>query len=79
VILTCAGFGGPPTYMVTVLRTHDAPPLWCEGHAHAWPPAAAGASQAGGSGDAFQKWTGMGGSARLGDVGASEMGCVDPL
>ena len=28
-ILTCAPSSRPLTYMVTVLRTHDAPPLWC--------------------------------------------------
>jgi hypothetical protein len=32
-ILTCGGFPRPPTYMVTVLRTHVAPPLWCAGRA----------------------------------------------
>jgi hypothetical protein len=42
-ILTCARSGGPPTYMVTVLRTHDAPPLWCAVSAMSWLSVAAGA------------------------------------
>lgn len=58
-ILTCRGIGGPPTYMVTVLRTHDAPPLWCAGLFGL--PSPRVRRKAGGSGDAIQKWTGMGG------------------
>ena len=27
----CAARRGPPTYMVALLRTHGAPPLWCLG------------------------------------------------
>jgi hypothetical protein len=58
-ILTCSGLTGPPTYMVTVLRTHDAPPLWCAGHVCL--PSPRVRRKTGGSGDAIQKWTGMGG------------------
>jgi hypothetical protein len=41
-ILTCAGSVTPVTYMVAVLRTHDAPPLWCNGLASFWPSVAPG-------------------------------------
>lgn len=58
-ILTCGGFTGPPTYMVTLLRTHVAPPLWCAGHVSL--PSPRVRRKTGGSGDAIQKWTGMGG------------------
>lgn len=37
-ILTCGGSRGPPTYMVALLRTHGAPPLWCSGIASFWLP-----------------------------------------
>ena len=35
-ILTYAGSETLPTYMVAALRTHDAPPLWCNGLASFW-------------------------------------------
>jgi hypothetical protein len=63
-ILTCTRPSGPLTYMVTLLRTHDAPPLWC-GLAKSWLSVAAGAPQRGCRGDAIQEWTGMGGSASV--------------
>jgi hypothetical protein len=40
--------------MVTLLRTHDAPPLWCAGHVCL--PSPRVRRKAGGSGDAIQKW-----------------------
>lgn len=76
-ILTCGGLSGPPTYMVLLLRTHVAPPLWCAGHLGL--PSLWVRRTTGGSGDAIQKWTGMGGSASVGDVDARRAGSVDPL
>jgi hypothetical protein len=35
-ILTCAGSVAPLTDMVALLRTHGAPPLWCNGLASLW-------------------------------------------
>lgn len=61
-ILTCSGFTGPPTYMVLLLRTHVAPPLWCAGHVCLLSPRVR--RKTGGSGDAIQKWTGMGGKCQ---------------
>ena len=37
-ILTCTGPATPLTYMVALLRTHGAPPLWCHGLARFWLP-----------------------------------------
>jgi hypothetical protein len=37
-ILTCGRSGTPQTYMVALLRTHGAPPLWCNGLASFWLP-----------------------------------------
>jgi hypothetical protein len=36
-ILTCGRSGALLTYMVGLLRTHAAPPLWCNGLASFWP------------------------------------------
>ena len=60
-ILSCAGSEKPPTYMVALLRTHDAPPLWCNGLASFWPSVAPGESCAG---VAARHEMGVGGSAR---------------
>jgi hypothetical protein len=35
-ILTCGRSGALSTYMVALLRTHGAPPLWCSGLASFW-------------------------------------------
>jgi len=35
-ILTCGMSPAPLTYMVAVLRSHGAPPLWCNGLASFW-------------------------------------------
>jgi RNA polymerase sigma-70 factor (sigma-E family) len=37
-ILTCTRSAAPPTYMVAVLRSLGAPPLWCNGLASFWLP-----------------------------------------
>lgn len=76
-ILTCSGLTAPPTYMVTLLRTHDAPPLWCAGHVCL--PSPRVRRKTGGSGDAIQKWWAWGESASVGDVHARAVGCTDPL
>lgn len=62
-ILTCTRLSGPLTYMVTVLRTHDAPPLWCGLAILAFRRRRCAAC--GCRGDAIQEWTGMGGSASV--------------
>jgi hypothetical protein len=46
-ILTCDRSGGRPTYMVALLRTHGAPPLWCNGPAICWLSVAPGCVSAG--------------------------------
>jgi hypothetical protein len=46
-ILTYARSEALPTYMVAPLRTHDAPPLWCNGLASFWLSVAPGECCAG--------------------------------
>jgi RNA polymerase sigma-70 factor (sigma-E family) len=45
-ILTCTGRATPLTYIVALLRTHGAPPLWCSGPASIWLSVAQGLSHA---------------------------------
>jgi hypothetical protein len=58
-ILTCGMSSAPLTYMVALLRSHGAPPLWCNGFASFWPPSLRDKSCAGAGATA---WSGCGGN-----------------
>jgi hypothetical protein len=57
-ILTCGTSSAPLSYMVAVLRSRGAPPLWCHGLASFWPPSLRDESRAGAGAKA---WSGCGG------------------
>jgi hypothetical protein len=78
VILTCARSSGPPTYMVTVLRTHDAPPLWCAVSAMSWLSVAAGAPHAAVVAMRSRNGRAWGEVRALRNVGARVAGYVGP-
>jgi hypothetical protein len=62
-ILTCGMSSPPLTYMVAVLRSHGAPPLWCNGLADFWLPSLRDESCAGAGATA---WSGCGGNCGCG-------------
>ena len=57
-ILTCGRSSALLRYIVAVLRSHGAPPLWCNGFASFWPPSLRDMSCAGAG---AMPWSGRGG------------------
>lgn len=76
-ILTCARFSAPMSYMVALLRTHGASPLWCNGLASLWLPSLWDESCAGAAAKAWD--VGVGGSADLEASGSDEQTSPIPV